>query len=115
MTSNYWDIAADAVMGRSPAARRRILAAALVLPFTGCMVGPDFSNPPAPVAGKWLESSNTAVQSDHQEYEKWWTVFRDPTLDRLIEIAYQQNLTLMAAGARVIEARATLGVAIGEF
>ena len=38
-----------------------------------------------------------------------------PTLDRLVEIAYAENLTLMAAGARVIEARATLGEAVGDF
>ena len=41
-----------------------------------------------------------AVKTDHQEYEDWWTVFHDPTLDRLIEIAYAQNLTLLAAGTR---------------
>ena len=39
----------------------------------------------------------------------------DPTLDRLIDIAYHQNLTLLAAGTRVLEARAVLGVSIGEF
>ena len=32
-----------------------------------------------------------------------------------MDIAYNQNLTLMEAGARVIEARAVLGQAIGEF
>src|SRR6202042_988771 len=38
----------------------------------------------------------------------------DRTLDRLIHLAYEQNLTLMAAGTRVLEARAMLGVAMGE-
>jgi NodT family efflux transporter outer membrane factor (OMF) lipoprotein len=33
----------------------------------------------------------------------------------LIELAYNQNLTLVDAGTRVLEARAQLGVAIGEF
>src|SRR5271166_2364991 len=93
----------------------RTAAVTLVLPFAGCMVGPDFKAPTAPVADKWLESSSPSVQSDHQEYRDWWTVFHDPRLNRLIDIAYHQNLTLMAAGARVLEARATLGVAIGEF
>src|SRR5262249_52870132 len=55
-----------------------------------------------------------SVQSDHQNYEQWWTVFSDATLNRLIDLAYHQNLTLLAAGTRVLEARATLGVAIGE-
>ena len=42
------------------------------------------------------------------------SVQRHPVLDRLIEIAYAQNLPLLSAGTRVIEARAALGVAIGE-
>jgi NodT family efflux transporter outer membrane factor (OMF) lipoprotein len=53
--------------------------------------------------------------TSHEDYREWWLVFRDPTLNRLVEMAYAQNLTLMAAGARVIEARALLGEAIGEF
>ena len=40
--------------------------------------------------------------------------FRDPNLNRLVAIAYDQNLTLMEAGARVLKARAVLGQAIGE-
>ena len=59
-------------------------------------------------------SGNRLVKSDHQDNEDWWTVYHDPTLNRLIAIAYDQNLTLMAAGTRVLEARAMLGVAIGE-
>jgi len=39
--------------------------------------------------------------------------FHDPTLNRLIQIAYNQNLTLLSAGTRVLQARALLGIAIG--
>ena len=84
-----------------------------LLPLTACLVGPDFKKPPAPVAEKYLEARGL----DHgaADYRTWWKVFNDPVLDRLIEIAYAQNLTLLSAGTRVIEARAALGVAIGEF
>ena len=97
------------------AVRCRILALAVVLPFASCKVGPDFAAPTAPVAGNWLESGDASVRTDRQDYEQWWTAFNDPTLNHLIDLAYRQNLTLMAAGTRVLEARATLGVAIGEF
>jgi NodT family efflux transporter outer membrane factor (OMF) lipoprotein len=90
-------------------------ALAVLLSVTGCKVGPDFKQPAAPVAAAWLEAGNPSVRTDHQEYTQWWSVFHDPTLDRLIDIAYHQNLTLMAAGTRVLEARAQLGFAIGEF
>ena len=99
----------------SRAIARHLLAAALLLPCAGCMVGPDFTSPSAPVAGKWLESNNPSVDTRNQEYRDWWKVFHDPVLNRLIEIAYNQNLTLVSAGTKVLEARAQLGVAIGEF
>jgi NodT family efflux transporter outer membrane factor (OMF) lipoprotein len=99
------------------AAERFCLWLGLALPLccAGCLVGPDFSSPSAPVAEKWLESHNLSVDTRNQEYRDWWKVFHDPVLNRLIELAYNQNLTLVDAGTRVLEARAQLGVAIGEF
>jgi NodT family efflux transporter outer membrane factor (OMF) lipoprotein len=44
----------------------------------------------------------------------WWKVFNDPVLDRLVEQAYRQNLSLQVAGLRIAEARAKLGVAFGR-
>jgi outer membrane protein TolC len=35
-------------------------------------------------------------------------------LDSLIDMAYQQNLTLRIAGLRILEARANLGIATGS-
>jgi NodT family efflux transporter outer membrane factor (OMF) lipoprotein len=89
----------------------------MVLAFAcnGCMVGPDYLSPTAPAAAKFLEANRPSVDTKRQEYEAWWRVFRDPVLDRLIQIAYNQNLTLVAAGTRVLQARAELGVAIGDF
>ena len=94
---------------------RLVVAVTTLLQCTGCLVGPDFSSPSAPVAEKWLEAGNASVDTRNQEYRDWWKVFHDPVLDRLIEIAYNQNLTLVSAGTQVLEARAQLGVAIGEF
>jgi NodT family efflux transporter outer membrane factor (OMF) lipoprotein len=93
----------------------RQLAWVLLVSLSACKVGPDFKTPTAPLAERWLQSGDPSVKIDHQDYERWWTAFHDPTLDRLIDIAYRQNLTLLAAGTRVLEARAVLGVSIGEF
>ncbi len=100
---------------------RLMLAMALLLQSGGCLVGPDFSEPPPPVASKWLESNDPSVVSvplvptgQRADWD-WWTVFHDPVLDRLIGVAYEQNLSLVSAGTRVLQARAELGVAIGEF
>src|ERR1700757_3032009 len=94
---------------------RVLFVSALVLSSGGCMVGPDFSSPSTPVADKWLEAGNASVDTHNKNYRDWWTVFHDPVLDRLIETAYDQNLTLVSAGTRVLQARAQLGVAMGDF
>jgi NodT family efflux transporter outer membrane factor (OMF) lipoprotein len=93
----------------------RALAAVLLVDLAGCAVGPDFAPPVAPVADHWLEWRNKSLLTGPEEYRDWWRVFHDPILDRLIDIAYSQNLTLLSAGTKVLQARAELGVAIGEF
>jgi outer membrane protein TolC len=91
---------------------KTVLAAALLA--GGCMLGPDFKPPAAPVARNWTESGDPVVDVKRQEYRNWWMLFNDPVLGRLVQLAYEQNLTLRTAGVRVIEARAQLGIAIGE-
>jgi NodT family efflux transporter outer membrane factor (OMF) lipoprotein len=100
---------------RRSGVRALLLASAAVLPLAACKVGPDFVPPKASVADQWMELGDSSVKTQGQELEQWWTVYHDPTLDRLIDLAYHQNLTLMAAGTRVLEARAVLGINIGEF
>jgi NodT family efflux transporter outer membrane factor (OMF) lipoprotein len=79
------------------------------------MVGPDYEPPAVTTAAGYLEANQGSLDTKRQEYEAWWRVFNDPVLDRLIETAYSQNLALIAAGTRVLQARAELGVAIGDF
>ena len=79
------------------------------------MIGPDFMRPPVQVPDDWMEAGTKTIDSSRQQYRDWWSSLNDPVLANLIELAYQQNLTLLAAGVRVLQARAQLGVAIGEF
>ncbi len=92
-----------------------LLFIALAVFANACMLGPNFKTPSTPVADSWLEHENKSVDTTSSEHRDWWTVFHDATLTRLIQIAYQQNRTLQTAGVRVLEARARLGMAIGEF
>jgi NodT family efflux transporter outer membrane factor (OMF) lipoprotein len=89
--------------------------ACLVLPLAACAVGPDFSPPTAPISDKFAGANSGSIKTAGRDYRDWWRAFRDPTLDRLVQIAYDQDLTLLSAGTRVLQARAVLGVAIGEF
>jgi NodT family efflux transporter outer membrane factor (OMF) lipoprotein len=80
----------------------------------GFKVGPDYRSPPAPAADNWIDYENPDVASAPTDYSHWWSVFGDPTLDQLIDTASQQSLTLQAAGMRILEARARLGIARGS-
>jgi NodT family efflux transporter outer membrane factor (OMF) lipoprotein len=83
--------------------------------FPGCaMVGPDFQTPESKLNPAWLESGESRIAAEPGENAQWWRTFADPALDRLIEVGYAQNLPLQAAGARVLQARAQLAVAIGQ-
>jgi len=87
---------------------------ALAIVFSGCtLVGPDYVKPTAPEAKEWLESADPKIESEEADFSDWWTVFKDPVVNDLIEAAYQQNLTLQIAGLRIYEARAQLGIAFG--
>ena len=80
----------------------------------GFKVGPNYRKPDAAVASNWIDASDKRVRTDSDDLSKWWTVFNDPVLNNLICYAYKQNLTLREAGFRVLQARAQLGIAIGE-
>jgi outer membrane protein TolC len=80
----------------------------------GCMVGPDYVRPDAQLEKAWLLQHDERIKSEPADFSEWWTVFNDPVLDNLIEIASRQNLDLQNAGLRILEARAQLGIAIGS-
>ena len=103
---------------RSLQANRQALAGgglALTL-LTGCtMVGPDFLRPSTKLSSEWLEANDPRIETAPATYREWWKAFDDPVLEHLIQTAYEQNLSLRIAGVRVFEARAQLGIAVGEF
>jgi len=96
---------------------RAWLAVALLAGLvSGCaMVGPDYGRPPVKVEQTWMETADKRVQTASANYKDWWQAFKDPALNRLIDSAYRENLTLQIAGVRVLRAQAQLGVAVGGF
>ncbi len=93
------------------------VSAILVGCVAGCQsmaVGPDFEKPEAEVAEAWSETEAEVIKAEPADHSDWWTIFNDPTLDQLIELAYQQNLSLQIAGLKVVESRAQVGIAGGN-
>jgi NodT family efflux transporter outer membrane factor (OMF) lipoprotein len=85
---------------------------ALVL-ASGCMIGPDYNRPAAPVAEGWIARDQDGIAPESQPLGPWWESFGDPVLTDLVVEAYRQNPSLQAAGVRVLEAQARRGIAIG--
>lgn len=89
------------------------LALSLAPALTGCMVGPNYTEPKAPTADQWLGSDAPELQRGEKVTTRWWEVLNDPALNALVDTAYRQNRSLHAAGIRVLEAQAQRAVAFG--
>ena len=88
------------------------MGAALAL--TGCAVGPNYVTPPVKVNPTWSTATSALISTQSAADSAWWKAFNDPTLEQLIQLAYHQNLPLQAAGLRIMESRALLGIAVGN-
>lgn len=86
---------------------------ALIALTASCAVGPDYIRPEANTTDAWFESTDSRLSADSVDYGAWWTVFKDPVLDQLVQIASMDNLPLQIAAVRILEARAGLGFARG--
>jgi NodT family efflux transporter outer membrane factor (OMF) lipoprotein len=95
-----------------------ILVFAGVFLLDGCMVGPNYSKPPVPIAPAFKEPPpaafkegdgwKTAQPNDQVLRGDWWTMFNDPQLNALEVQVEQANQTLRAADANYRAARAAV-------
>jgi hypothetical protein len=95
------------------------LALLALMALAGCAVGPNFKAPQTKMpeayhsldaAGRGHASRTTPQPAALGE---WWQSFHDPILDSLVSLALASNLDLKQAEARVRQARAARGVAVG--
>jgi multidrug efflux system outer membrane protein len=89
---------------------RTILFCALVV-LAGCTVGPNYHRPAvtAPPAYRNLPPDQTAATTSLGD-EKWWTIFQDEELQKLIRTALEKNYDVQIAASRIVQAQARVGV-----
>src|SRR5262245_48072852 len=77
-----------------------------------CTVGPNYQRPPVtvPDAYRGLPADQARAESASLGDQQWWEVFQDDTLQALITDALEQNYDVRIAAARILEARAQLGI-----
>jgi NodT family efflux transporter outer membrane factor (OMF) lipoprotein len=87
--------------------------ALIAILLSGCTVGPNFQAPQTQMPADWVPptsqptTNQSVATAEIPEIGKWWEVFHDPTLNSLIDRAYESNLDLKVAETRIREARAT--------
>jgi len=95
-------------------ARKEIFVGGLLaIVLSGCAVGPNFKKPATPVPPEYRGvSPDQPSKSGSASFgdQKWWDAFQDEGLHDLIQTALKQNYDVRIAAARILEARAQLGI-----
>src|SRR3989339_469003 len=92
----------------------RIMLLSCTLTIAGCTVGPDYHRQDANMPLGWISKTEPIKDSsNYSELVHWWTEFNDPNLTSLIERSINTNLDLLAAQARIQQARAARGIVTG--
>ena len=79
--------------------------------LSGCMVGPDYSRPETAAEtsdGYYNAGKHDQDVNDFSEVDRWWEQFGDPITTTLVRESLENNYSLKAAAARVLQAQATL-------
>jgi multidrug efflux system outer membrane protein len=87
----------------------------LILPvfLAGCTFGPKYQRPNVPAPAQYRGPVGTAVDpasSASLGDAKWWEVFQDEELQKLIRAALAENLDLKVAASRIAQAQANVGI-----
>ena len=106
---------------------RIVVVATAAATLAGCAVGPDFHSPAAPVAGGYTATKlppqtaaapvgggaaqRFAIARDVSA--QWWSLFRSPALDRLVDQGLAGNPSLAAARAALAAAQENLAAGDG--
>ena len=90
---------------------KTIAAFLLVSSAIACKVGPNYQRPATTVPAEYRGLPPTPPPAGEQFGDmKWWTVFQDEALQKLIKTALQNNYDIRIAATRVLQAEANLGV-----
>ena len=83
----------------------RRLALLWLAELAACTLGPDYQRPPLELPAQYPEPAPAETQALAPQ---WWQLYRDATLDGLIDTAQQANADVRLAAARVQEAEGAL-------
>jgi len=87
---------------------KRLTLAVLGVALSSCAVGPNYSRPNVPAPPQYRNATDATGTSLAET--KWFDLFHDDTLTKLVQTALVQNHDVRIAADRVLEARGELTV-----
>ncbi|RFC33959.1 MAG: outer membrane protein, multidrug efflux system [Candidatus Nitrotoga sp. SPKER] len=95
-------------------ARTSLVLLLSVFLLAACAAGPNYQRPEMDLPEHWTTQPNTITpateKSANTAGERWWSLYADPVLDKLEDEALAHNVDAQVATARILEARAQLGI-----
>jgi len=84
-----------------------ISVACLALGLASCIVGPNYEQPKIDVPANFTGAKDADVTESEPgaDLSVWWHQFDDPVLDRLMTEAMAQNLDVLTAASKIVQAR----------
>jgi multidrug efflux system outer membrane protein len=86
----------------------RLFTVLLVL-LAGCKFGPNYKRPKVDTPSVY-RADPQAAQGVSIAEEKWWTLFQDAELQKLIRTSLAENYDVRIAATRILQAQAALGI-----
>ena len=78
--------------------------------LTACTVGPRYQRPPVTAPDNYRYQIPAPAAATTLGDEKWWQVFQDEELQKLIRAALAQNYDVRVAATRILQAQAQVGI-----
>ncbi len=80
----------------------------------GCRIGPKYVRPEIVVDSNWNLPGDSTINQTRPDLKAWWKLLDDDVLNSLIDRAARKNLGLREAHARIMAARASKRIAVGQ-
>src|SRR5580765_1470093 len=97
-----------------PSNFKKFILLAATLSLAGCAVGPNYKLPAVNAPTGFRDATNDVSTNSFADLP-WWSVFKDPVLQDLIQVALTNNYDLRIILTRVDQARAIQAQAKSQF
>jgi len=77
--------------------------------LSACTVGPNYKRPQVATPPSYYHAPTPPASTSLGD-EKWWALFEDPELQKLIRAGLQNNYDVQTAASRILQAQAQVGV-----